>query len=201
MYQAIFFDYDGVIIDSFDYHLREYQKMFPEAGLTAQELADVHNGNFLERDNAVWSKIDIDQYDRFLLENIASAGLLVPGIKELLQGTKADMYIITSGPEAPIRNVLETERVIELFRAVYGKETNASKVFKLEKALHEGNYSKENCVFVTDTLGDLVEANKVGIKSIAVTYGFHPRETLEKGNPWQIIDSVAELGKLLNPAE
>ncbi len=39
------------------------------------------------------------------------------------------------------------------------------------------------CIFVTDTLGDLREAKKMGINSFAVTYGFHKESVLQKGNP------------------
>ena len=42
-------------------------------------------------------------------------------------------------------------------------------------------------------LGDLLEAHKAGIKSIAVDFGFHERERLEKGNPAKIISDFSEL--------
>lgn len=196
-YKAIIFDYDGVIIDSFDYHLEQYKKMFPDAGLTAKELADVHNGNFLERDNSIWSKIDVEKYDKFLSTDIVNANLLFPGIKNLLNDLDAKKYIVTSGPETPIKKVLDNEGIKDYFTGIYGKETHFSKITKLEKIINDNNYSVDDVLFVTDTLGDILEANRVGIKSIAVTYGFHTRENLLKGSPWEIINSVEDLRNLL----
>lgn len=53
--------------------------------------------------------------------------------------------------------------------------------------------NSSNCVFITDTLGDLREASHTGVKAIAVDWGFHSRETLLKGEPFAIIDKPEEL--------
>lgn len=197
-YKAIIFDYDGVIINSFDYHLKQYKKMFPNSGLTAKELADVHNGNFLERNNNVWSKIDVEKYDKFLSTDIVNANLLFPGIKNLLNDLDdVKKYIVTSGSESPLNHVLENENIKKCFAGVYGKETDFSKVVKLKKVINDNNYSADDILFITDTLGDVLEANKAGIRSVAVTYGFHTRENLQRGNPWKIVDSLSELREIL----
>ena len=51
----------------------------------------------------------------------------------------------------------------------------------------------DKSTFVTDTLGDIKEANKLNIKTIAETFGFHNRQRLEKGKPYAIVDSWDEL--------
>lgn len=197
-YQAIIFDYDGVIIDSFDYHLKRYQRMFPEAGLTAQELANAHNGNFLqESDQFIWSKIDLKKYDKTLWKDIKHQNLLAPGIKKLINKLDTKKYIVSSGPEYPLHNFLNKEGLEKCFSGIYGKETGTSKIEKFKKILHENNYSIDDIILITDTLGDIVEANKVGLKSIAVTYGFHSKKTLQQGNPFKIVDSVEELERYL----
>ena len=48
-------------------------------------------------------------------------------------------------------------------------------------------------IFITDTLGDIREAAQVAIPAIGVTWGFHPRARLEKGNPLVIVDTPKEL--------
>jgi len=50
-----------------------------------------------------------------------------------------------------------------------------------------------NCVFVTDTLGDMREAAEVGISSIAVSWGFQKHATLEQGKPFRVVDKPADL--------
>ena len=46
---------------------------------------------------------------------------------------------------------------------------------------------------MTDTLGDIREGNIAGVQTIGVTWGVHDRETLEKGSPLAIVDTVFEL--------
>lgn len=55
------------------------------------------------------------------------------------------------------------------------------------------NADSANYLFVTDTLGDIREAEKCNIKSIAVAWGYHPVTTLEKGNPIAIVQTPKEL--------
>jgi phosphoglycolate phosphatase-like HAD superfamily hydrolase len=66
----------------------------------------------------------------------------------------------------------------------------------LKKYLERSNLPNE-CIFVTDTLGDLLEAQKVAVKAVAVNYGFHEAERLKKGNPIAIISNLRELESFL----
>ena len=47
-------------------------------------------------------------------------------------------------------------------------------------------------------MGDIIEAEKCGVRSIGVTWGLHGRETLEKGNPVTIIDDPRDLENAIN---
>ncbi len=57
----------------------------------------------------------------------------------------------------------------------------------------ENGVTIANTIFVTDTLGDIREATKVGIRTIAETFGFHNRERLKLGDPFRIVDSWEEI--------
>ena len=54
------------------------------------------------------------------------------------------------------------------------------------------------CVFVTDTVGDVREAQELGIRSVAVTWGFHSAERLAEVSPDVVVESVEELGRVLD---
>lgn len=41
--------------------------------------------------------------------------------------------------------------------------------------------------------GNIFEANKIGIKTIAVDFGVHEKERLKKGNPYKIVSNFDEL--------
>ena len=55
------------------------------------------------------------------------------------------------------------------------------------------NLTSDDCIFVTDTVGDILEANKVNLRSIAVTCGFHEKERLEKVNPFVLISDFSKI--------
>jgi phosphoglycolate phosphatase-like HAD superfamily hydrolase len=55
----------------------------------------------------------------------------------------------------------------------------------------------EEVVFVTDTLGDVIEGNEAGITVIAVDFGYHDREMLERGMPYFIVSNYNQLLKLI----
>lgn len=74
---------------------------------------------------------------------------------------------------------------------------HGSKIIKINSILKKYNIEPNDTVFITDTLGDIKEAKECGVKSIAVTWGLHDRETLEKGNPVAIIDDPRELLRVI----
>ena len=116
-------------------------------------------------------------------------------IKEVLEKLSKEykLGIISSAREYSIEGCLDTSKMSGLFSFIYGRETHKIKVDKFEKVLREKNLKAEECLFVTDTLGDILEANKVGIKTIAVDFGYHEKERLQKGNPMKIISNFNEL--------
>ena len=69
---------------------------------------------------------------------------------------------------------------------------------KPDELLKKYGLKKEECIFITDILGDILEANLAGIKTFAVNFGFHDEEVLKKGSPAKIISSFAEIDKLIN---
>jgi len=53
--------------------------------------------------------------------------------------------------------------------------------------------SKENTYMIGDSMGDITEGAKTGVHTVAVTYGWQPKEVIEKVKPEIICESVSEL--------
>ena len=51
----------------------------------------------------------------------------------------------------------------------------------------------DDCVYITDTLGDMREAGAHHMGTIGCSWGVHDRATLERGLPFRIVDQPAEL--------
>ena len=67
----------------------------------------------------------------------------------------------------------------------------------LQRAITENQAPKDQSVIVGDTKFDLIGGKTVGIKTIAVTWGFGENETLLAENPDFIADTTQELWDIL----
>ena len=103
------------------------------------------------------------------------------------------LAIITSSVESPVTEYFEDKKIRHCFDAIFDMNVHRSKVVKFGMARERYGASVEDCIFITDTLGDIREANNAGVQTIAVTWGFHDRATLQRGSPYAIIDTPAEL--------
>jgi phosphoglycolate phosphatase-like HAD superfamily hydrolase len=77
-------------------------------------------------------------------------------------------------------------------------ETHRSKVEKFKYLFDKYKIEADECVFVSDTLGDVLEGHKVGVKTIAVDFGFHKKDRLEKGKPYKIVSSFEEILQVIS---
>ena len=74
-----------------------------------------------------------------------------------------------------------------------GSDVHKIKLEKIRMIFEKHGINSDDCVFVTDTLGDLREAKNAGLNCLAVTYGFHSKGTLKKGNPAGFIKTPEDI--------
>ena len=187
----IIFDFDGVIADTFDINWALSKEHDENA--TLEDFIAHHDGNVFEEPRIAFDPERVHLFyseymKRLMPSHIAQAS---EPLKRL--GEKYALYIISSNAELAITNVLERSGLLQLFTKIMGEKTHKSKVEKFKLLMSQYNITPENTVFVTDTLGDIREAHKVGIRTIAETFGFHNRERLEQGEPFKIVDSWDEI--------
>jgi phosphoglycolate phosphatase len=107
---------------------------------------------------------------------------------ELNKFTK--LFIISSGGTRNISRYLENNGLLGTFTEILGADSHTrSKVYRFNLIFEKYSFLPGECIFVTDTLGDILEANKVNVKTIAVDFGYHTKETLEEGKPFKIVSS------------
>jgi len=119
----------------------------------------------------------------------------VDGMSEVLRTLNVDYRsaIISSSINNPIKKYLNKFQLDGIFEEIYGAEFSLSKEVKIKVALEKFQITGDEAVFITDTLGDMREAAKVGVKSIGVTWGFQKESNLKKGNPVAIVNTPEEL--------
>lgn len=194
MVRAVLFDFDGVIHDTFE-HSFEINKMI-YLDLTIEEYQKWFDGNIYEGYTISKEKHEIF----YKLNEKKFEGLKIDSkIKKELENISKEykLFVVTSNTEKIILKYFEENQANHLFTKVLGTETHKSKVEKFKMIMKEYNLAPEETIFVTDTLGDLLEANKLNIKSLAVNFGYHDEERLKRGNPIKIISDFNEIAEFL----
>ncbi len=197
--RAIFFDFDGVFVDtgSINYELsRKYVE-----GLSREEFDKWFTGNIHDRVK------DVDKTKLFegktYNENYYNSLQKVPvieGMEDLMKGIKSKAFptfVITSAETYMVHDFFDAHGMLPYFDKILGSDINYSKVKKFEMIRDEYNIDLTKSLFITDTLGDLREAEYVNLPSIAVTWGYHNENTLRDGMNIGIVHTVEELQKVI----
>ncbi|MDO8560256.1 MAG: HAD-IA family hydrolase [bacterium] len=189
--KLVIFDFDGVIADSWDICFETIRIWYPQ--LTEQQYRDSFNGNIRD---ASWRDSDIkmnyyDHYDPRLLASKPFMG--IPEVVRVL-AKQYRLFLISSTPAPVIREYLRIND-IDVFEQVLGHETHKYKDVKLRIILDETKASPAETVMISDTLGDILEARKAGVKVISVLWGFQNKKTLLLGNPVAVVEHPRELPK------
>ncbi len=111
---------------------------------------------------------------------------------------KYKLYIVSSTDAVIIEQFLRKHGLSRYFKKVLGYRESLSKVVKINRVLKAAGAKSSEAVFVTDTLGDMLEAKECAVKSIAVTWGYHSKAVLRSGQPKYIVRTPRELGKKIN---
>ncbi|MCX6738130.1 MAG: HAD hydrolase-like protein [Candidatus Parcubacteria bacterium] len=194
--KIILFDFDGVIADSFDIAFEVQKIVHP--GLTPDGYRDFFNGNIND-----WSK-NLVKNEEAKKINQKFANIYIPRMKEvkIMEGIREaiieleksyKLVIISSSITSPIGDWLERNNIANYFDLIMGNDIHTSKIEKIKMIFEKYKAGPENCVFITDTIGDMKEAFKMGIKSIGVVWGFQDKEKLAKEKPFAIAEKPKDL--------
>ncbi|MBI2109212.1 MAG: HAD family hydrolase [Parcubacteria group bacterium] len=193
MKKLIIFDFDGVLEDTFDWNFEVARKRYKN--LDKEDYRTWFDGNIYEHPTVkAAGPMNVIEYFEEYKKGFENR-IIKQEFKDVLFALrpKYHLVIISSIDDDIINPYLKRSKIDNIFEEVWGIRRKTSKVEKFKDFLELYHVSKEECLFITDTLGDIKEANKVGIESVGVTWGYQSRERLERGNPAQIVDTPQEL--------
>jgi phosphoglycolate phosphatase len=193
----VLFDFDGVIADSFHAAYTVVQMMCPhviEAHYRERFEGNIHDWEEPSERHTAECRTDID-FNEVYIPKVTTEVQIFPGMREVIVelAQHHTLAIVSSTLSAPVAEFLSSHGLSRHFVWIMGHDIHKSKVEKMNMLFEKYSIHAEECVFITDTLGDMREAEKAGVGAIGVTWGFHARKTLERGMPFRLIDTPQEL--------
>lgn len=188
--KLIVFDFDGTLADTLETLVRITNRLAPEFGyppIDDRQLADLQH-------LSSWEIIKLSRVSLwkipFLLRRVkqefqreVANVKLFPGIIEVLATLRAQGYrlgIVSSNSESNIRFLLRQYHIEHLFEFVTAAHT-FGKGGAIAKILRQYNIPKSDAIYVGDEIRDIQAARSIGIKIVAVGWGFnHPTALMSK---------------------
>jgi len=191
MIKTIIFDFDGVLGDTYKINFEICKDFFPD--LSEQDFKDYHNGNVFKSNIMKWEHNDLlkffkKQKKRFTKKHLFQLKKVISKLQK-----KYQLLIISSTMDDSIRYFLSLEDYNHFFQKIFGATTHRSKVEKFKMIFKQYNLQPQECLFITDTVGDIKEAREINIQSIAVTWGYHDEKFLSTHKPLAIVHNADQL--------
>lgn len=194
MQKFVLFDFDGVIADSFEISFEVAQMMHPH--LTEDQYKRMWDGSIFGKEKEFACTPECRDQDFYTEYSPRSEKVsLIDGAAEFVRdlASRYTLVVISSSITIDVMKIAERTGIDRYFSDVMGKDVHTSKIEKINTILDRYEARTDDCVFVTDTLGDMLEAQKAGVDAIGVAWGYQYRSSLERGKPFRIVDEPQEL--------
>ncbi len=212
-YKYVLFDLDGTLTDpavgittSVAYALKKF-------GIEVEDISTLNHfigppllDTFMEDYGFSKEKAQtaIDYYrERFRVKGLYE-NVVYDGVFEMLDALKKggkEIILATSKPEPFAKEILRHFGLEKYFLFAAGSNfdgTRTAKADVIEYALESiGVINKSACIMIGDRKHDIIGAQKTGLDSIGVLYGYGSREELESANSTYIAENVENITKLI----
>lgn len=194
----LLFDFDGVIADSFSAAFAtayEHCNHRTEESYRANFEGNIHDAKHdLETGDHSQCKHDLHWWHTFV-PRFEREAKMFPGMESVVRALSESyrMSIISSSVGKAIVPFLETHVLRDCFEDILDSETHFSKREKIKMIFAAHGVAPNDCLFITDTLGDVIEAHDCEVGAIGVTWGYNSRTTLERAVPFRIVDNAEDL--------
>ncbi len=193
----LLFDFDGVLVDSLDLYAEAVARCLERIGTPIvkcrEDYLALFEGNFYESMAA--RGVDLAAFAgaaREILPGI-DYGAVKPfaGLIPVLDVLRQDriLAVISSNGYRTISAMLARFHFDPYFGEIFGSDFRFSKKEKIDHALEKYGISRDRTFYIGDTAGDIMEARAAGVRSVAVTWGWHSRERLVAVRPDFLVDT------------
>ncbi len=213
MLKAILFDFDGTLADTAPGIVRNMAQTFEEMGLPVPAEQDMKDtigiplvkalqmlGNLSDED----TQVAMDTYLRLYPTVEVSYVSIFPQVKETLQvlaNQGIRMAIATSRGAESLELIMRNHGIEGFFETTITNDDHLTPKPAPDMVLHlleRMEVTADETIVVGDTTYDIRMGNGAGCKTVAVTYGNHPKEKLASAEPSYTIDEFGELMRIVD---
>lgn len=183
MIEAIFFDFDGVLVESIDIKTKAFAKLFEhEDEDVVKKVIEYHLNNtgvsrydkFKYIYKEILNRVLDDNEFRILCnkfaDNVIDAVIkvsFVKGAKEFLENyaSKYQCFVVSATPQEELERIIQKRNMYHFFRAVYGAPKKKSDAVR--DVLRKGKINPRNAIYVGDAISDFNAAQNNSVHFIA----------------------------------
>ncbi|MCG8617521.1 MAG: HAD-IA family hydrolase [Desulfobacterales bacterium] len=182
--QALFFDFDGVLVDSIRTKKRAFEILFKDfsdeivnavvlhhalhGGISRVEKIRHAHENIIkdpltEKEVMEWA----DRYSDLVVQDVIRAAW-IKGAKDFLDAyaSKQPVFMISGTPEPELKYIVAQRKIGHYFKEVLGSPVK--KPEHIRKLLEKYSLAPKQCVFIGDALTDYNAALETGLQFIGI---------------------------------
>lgn len=134
-------------------------------------------------------------------EEMFTRTTIFPGVENFLSSYEGPIAIITNKREDPARKIIEHLGLgrypwVNIFGADTLEERKPSPL-PLQTMMKLAGHTVENTIMIGDGIPDMVSAQRAGVRSIAIGFGYTHRSILESYSPHSVLEHYDLLGGLV----
>jgi len=184
-WQAVFFDFDGVILDSVNVKTKAFEKMFEPYGPEVQKKVvqyHLENGGVSRFDkfryyyeNILKSSIGeleiqklSQEFSDLVVNEVIDSNFIEGAYETLEKLAQASIpaYVVSGTPHDEINLIVKRKKLGHFFIEVHGSPRKKWEIS--QNLLDRKGYDPLNCIFIGDSLSDYQAAQKTGMQFLGI---------------------------------
>ncbi len=205
-YDAIIFDFDGVLVESVDVKTKAFAKLYAEYGEEiVKKVVEYHlkNGgisryikfrffhkNFLNIDLSKEEETKLSKrFSSLVVDAVVNADW-VSGAKEFLETyyNKISLFVASGTPDKELKEIIEKRKMGHFFISTHGTPATKSEIINSIMVKH--GYQKNRVLMVGDAMADYEGAKQSGVDFVGRINGktnVFPESTVKINNLRQLM--------------
>lgn len=201
---TLIFDFDGTLADSMPLILKLFSEIMHRPTPPDEEIERLRQlpirDVIHELKVPIWRVPMLVASGRAQMTSHLAEVKLFDGVPQMLEDLHHEghvMFIVSSNSARNVHTFLRLHELEHYFVRVYGGAALMGKAPALRKIMRQNHIDPNEAFYIGDEVRDVEAAAKVGIKDIAVTWGFNGEAALQAHNPSAVARHPSDIPKIL----